>query len=179
MGKVRVAMLDVISLDGKLTHGDISDVHEWSSPEDAAHFRTTMRQYKAVVMGRTTYDKIQPDPEPGKLRIVLTTRPEAFANSQVPGQLEFMKASPDEVITIVSERGYDELLLLGGGATNGEFLAAGVVDEAFITLEPWMFGTGAGLTGDAAMKVHMRLISCKQLNSRGTLLLHYTIDNAS
>ena len=74
-----------------------------------------------------------------------------------------------DVRTLVSslvERGWSRLLLLGGGTLNAEMLSAGLVDEALITIAPWIFGgkeapTIADGEGLDDSPVKLELVSCE------------------
>lgn len=174
---MNIIMVSVQSLDGKLTHGDDPNVHDWSSNEDAAHWKKVLQDSKLIVMGRKTYEAMAPhmDHTTGKLRIVVTSRPENFSDQTIPGALEFTNEQPRELVTRLEAAGYDSMLLAGGGRLNGTFLQAGQVSELYATIEPRLFGQGAPLVGTELLDVSLRLESCKQLNDTGTLLLQYRV----
>ena len=131
------------------------------------------QQYELVVMGRKTFEAVQPKPEVGRLRVVLTSHPDDYAVVAVTGQLEFSALTPEELVASLKARGYNSMLLVGGGAINGAFLAAGLADELYLTIEPTLFGNGTPLLGNAAVDVALRLLESRQLNDQGTLLMHY------
>jgi dihydrofolate reductase len=89
--------------------------------------------------------------------------------------MEFMDASPQELLERLEARGYKRILLVGG-QVNTQFWAADLVDQAFVTVEPLVFGQGRNLLDGADLDVRLQLQSVKQLNKRGTLLLHYLVD---
>lgn len=136
---------------------------------------TLRQQYDLLLMGRKTYEAVRPKPEAERLRMVLTTQPDNYTASIVPSQLEFTGLQPQELVASLEARGYTSALLLGGGAVNGAFLAAGLGDELYVTIEPLLFGRGTPLFGGVELNVSLRLLESKQLNTRGTLLLHYAI----
>ncbi len=82
-----VTLADVISLNGKITKGDNPDIHAWSSVEDWEHFVQLREKHEVIIIDRNTYETVHPVPEHGRLRIVLTSRPEQFAEDHTPGQL--------------------------------------------------------------------------------------------
>jgi hypothetical protein len=49
------------------------------------------------------------------------------------------------------------------------------VDSAFITVEPYIFGTGLPLAAPLVNPVGMTLDSSERLNDQGTLLLYYKV----
>jgi len=170
---MKIVLADVASADGFITKGDAPNVSHWSSKEDWEHFLALRQQYELVVMGRKTFEAVQPKPEVGRLRVVLTSHPDDYAVVAVTGQLEFSALTPEELVASLKARGYNSMLLVGGGAINGAFLAAGLADELYLTIEPTLFGNGTPLLGNAAVDVALRLLESRQLNDQGTLLMHY------
>lgn len=165
----------VQSIDGYITFHDGLGTASWASREDAEHFRATMATCDCSVFGSATYDvdrvPITSSIASQRLRVVLTRRPEAYAEDAVPGALEFSDAPPAEVIAGLVERGYERCALLGGGRVNTLFLAADLVDELVITLEPRIFGAGTRLV-DGPCDLAWELVLDQALNE-STRLLRY------
>lgn len=172
---MRIISSDAVSLNGKLTKGGDADSRTWTSPEDARHLRNLIAEHDVLIMGRTTYDMVHPDPEPGRLRLVLTHHPEEYDAKVVAGQLEFVDASVTKLVQQLKRRGYKRALLLGG-QVNTQFWNAGLVDEAYLTFEPLIFSQGRNLLQDVSSDKTLRLVSIGQLNKRGTLLAHYLVE---
>lgn len=173
---MHIVTTDAISVNGKITKGDDADAHTWTSSEDWEHFKKLRDSFDLLVMGSVTYDAVQPKPEAGQLRVILTRNPEAYKDQAISDQLEFVTATPKELVSQLEARGFSRMLLVGG-QVNTQFWAAGMVNEAYITIEPKLFGTGKVLASDADFAANLTLQSVKQLNQQGTLLLHYTVDN--
>lgn len=173
---MQVVSVDAMSANGKITKGEDANAHTWTSPEDWVHFRTLRDSFDLLVMGSGAYRSVRPAPEPGRLRIVLTHTPAAYAHLTVPGQLEFITANCKDLISMLEKRGFTRMMLVGG-QVNTQFWAAGLVNEAYITVEPKLFGQGRLLADDVDFAADLALQSIKQLNKQGTLLLHYFVDN--
>ncbi|HSX07605.1 MAG TPA: dihydrofolate reductase family protein [Candidatus Saccharimonadales bacterium] len=175
---MKITLVSVQSLDGKMTRGDDPHVHHWSSDEDFKQFTAMRDAHNLIVMGRRTYEAIRSTmhPRPGTLRVVLTSSPAQFAGESVPGSLEFTGESADALVARLENAGYSEMLLAGGGLANAAFLQAGLVTDLYVTIEPYLFGQGAEMVGAQAMDVRLKLESATQLNERGSLLLHYTTE---
>jgi dihydrofolate reductase len=166
-----------MSANGRITKGDEPNVHDWSSSEDSQHFIDLRDNADVVVIDRTTYELVQPELEAGKLRVVLTHHPETYVDQVVPGQLEFTSEPVAELVKRLHEAGKQRLLMAGGRHVSAEFLAAGIVDDIYLTYEPLLFSQGTTMLADESwLEVSLRLQSVKQLNERGTLLAHYTVD---
>jgi len=172
---MRVTSADVMSLNAKITKGADADARTWASAEDWQHFSQLMAEHDVLVLGRNTYDDlIRLTLEKERLRVVLTHHPEQYAARAVPGQLEFMSASPAELLERLTARGFKRLLLVGG-QVNSQFWSAGLVDEAYITIEPFIFGKGRAFLSGVEDDIQLRLVEVKQLNRQGTLLARYAV----
>jgi dihydrofolate reductase len=170
---VHITLAYVASLNGKITKGDNSDVHEWSSAEDWKHFERLRDEYEVIIIDRKTYEAVRPPAEQGKLRIVFTSTPERI--QAVPEQLEFVDESPAALVKRLSRKGYKKVLIAGGARLSGSFLKAGLVDDVYISFEPVLFGSGRPMIVGDAIDVALRLQSYERLNDQGTLLAHYTV----
>lgn len=81
-----------------------------------------------------------------------------------------------EVLAWCGERSDGRVLAEGGPTLNGALLAAGLVDEVFLTLAPQLVGGAAGriVTGPALGSLPLRL--CELHEHGGELLLRYRLE---
>ncbi len=174
---MKVAVVTVQSIDGKLMHGDNPQVHDWSSDEDAAHFVKMRDDADAIIMGGTTYELMRNtlEPKPSRVRIVVTRHPEKYDMESMPGTLEFTDADPHVIIEHLKKEGRQNVLVAGGGQINALFMQAGVVTDLYTTVEPRLFGDGVELLSNQRMDIRLELLETRQLNEQGTLLLHYKV----
>ncbi|MDO8429688.1 MAG: dihydrofolate reductase [Candidatus Daviesbacteria bacterium] len=174
---MKITMVGVMSLDGKITKGISSDIYKWTSLEDQKHFFSQIKKNNLLVMGSQTYeaarDKIKLTKE--KLRVILTRDPQKYTPEEIPNILEFSSDSPKVLVKKLEARGYKKMLLLGGGIINSLFLKSSLVNELQITIEPKIFGLGKNLVSDDKLDVDLKLLEIKKLNSKGTLLLVYKV----
>lgn len=172
---MQITLAMVASVDGKTTHPTI---HGWSSSEDQSHLRTLKLTYPIIIMGRKTYETVKNELVLSEKtrRIILTKHPEKFIDSCVPGQLEFTDESPIALANRLGRHGPTRSLLVGGSDVNELFLKAKLITDCYITIEPRFFGDGKSMFTNDAIDVSLKLIEVKQLNTRGTLLLHYSVD---
>lgn len=168
---VRVLAIAAMSADGYIARSE-HDTVSWSSPEDKRMFAATSRRAGVIVMGRHTFESM-PEPLPDRLQIVMTHTPEAFQPS--PTQVEFTKSSPDGILRDLATRGFEEVIIGGGGAVYAQFVNANLVDELWLTVEPLLFGSGVPLLSGTQADQRMRLVSVTQL-SINTLQLKYALD---
>ena len=174
---LRVILVVVASLNGKSTKGEITNVRLWSSKEDQKYFSTLIQKSSLIVMGRETYEAARAIIKLtlGKLRIVLTRNPERFKRLEVLGQLEFTDESPARLVRRMEIKGYKTMLLVGGSSINSLFFQQNMIDEVWVTLEPYIFGRGKCLVEEGDLDVSLKLKSVKKLNKKGTLFLKYSV----
>lgn len=176
---MKVVIVAVSSLDGKITRGEDPNIYSWTSKEDAKLFFSLIKKYNLIVMGRKTYEAARSriKLKKGKLRIVLTKHPKLYFSEVIKGSLEFSSESPRKLVNRLKGKGYKKMLVVGGGGVNGLFLKAALVDEIWLTIEPQIFGTGKPLVDSGELDVALRLKSIRRLNKQGTLHLRYAVLN--
>ncbi len=172
---MKIILLDVMSLDGKLTRWKAGNIYKWSSPEDYEHFSKVRDKNNLLVMGSGTFKAVRPMPEKERLRIVMTTQPEKYKKFMVAGQLEFWNEKPKELVRRLDKLKYEQMLLVGGKRIATAFLREHLVNELWLTIEPRIFGQGEALVGAEKMDVALELLQFERLNKQGTILLKYKV----
>lgn len=177
--RMKLICIMVESIDGKTTKWGNQHVWQWTSKEDQTHFSKTIEQANLIIMGRKTFEAAKSTMKhvPSKLRVVITSEPEKFAQEQMPGQLEFTNEDPEILIKRLEQQGFTEALLVGGGNINSLFFQKRLVNEFWITIEPKLFGKGNSLVAESELDINFELLSVEKLNSQGTLLIKYTVKN--
>jgi len=174
---MKIIMVMVSSVNGKITNQNNPNIYSWTSKEDSEHFFSLINDNNLIVMGRKTFesagDKIKLLPD--KLRIVLTHSPDKYNEKEVTGQLEFSNEKVKKLVSKLKGLGYKKMLIVGGAQINKLFLQAGLVNEIYLTLEPKLFGKGKELLEPFNLQQNLRLVSYDKLNHQGTLLLHYKL----
>lgn len=175
-----VILVMVQTVNGKITKGNDPNIYSWTSQEDADFFFQLLKKHTLIVMGSGTYEAVKENirPRAGQLRIVLTSNPAKYQKVAIPTQLEFHSVSPEELIRQMEKKGFDTMLLVGGGEVNKAFFQAHLIDELYLTVEPEIFGSGKHMIKDGDFTQKLRLISFQKLNEQGTLLLHYVTERA-
>jgi dihydrofolate reductase len=169
-------LIAVITLDGCITRHDQPGAQGWASAEDQVHFRSSTAKCDVRIFGSGTYlpdrDAFRRSSRLGVRRVVMTGDPGQFADDAVTGQLEFTSETPSALIARLRSDGHTRCAVLGGGRVYGSFLAAGLIDEIELTVEPLVFGNGVRLAGDQPIDQRFALTSMDKLND-STLLLRY------
>ncbi len=169
--KPAFSLIAVCTVDGKIARHP-RHMTDWSSKEDKDFLHKKLDEADAVVVGHTTYEVAK---EPlSKRNCIVFTR-------SVPGAVEngtnLAYLNPDEIgiAEYCATHGYKKVAVLGGAQTFSHFLENGLVDEIFLTIEPLVFGEGIGFFGPvpASKGLALELVSAKELNKKGTVLLHY------
>lgn len=172
---MKVICVMVASVNGKTTSTQKPLLHNWTSEEDQTYFSQLIQQSSLLIMGRLTYEAAKKDMQhsDGRLRVIITSDPEAFAKEAIPNQLEFTNETPVALITRLEQEGFTKALLLGGAHTNTTFIQENLINELWLTIEPALFGSGNPLFADGTFEKNLKLLSVEKLNSEGTLLLKY------
>ncbi len=173
---MKVILAVITSLDGKSTKG-YKPSKFWASKEDQLYFQSLIAENNLIVMGKNTFAISKDDIKPSKdkLRVVMARNPGEFNQLTVPNQLEFTSESPKQLVKRLTSFGYKQMLLVSGPKLNTAFLKDELVSELRLTLEPNIFGVGIGLADLEPLDIKLKLLSCKKLNSQGTLLLKYQV----
>lgn len=164
---MRVFIIAAITADGFIGR-DAGHLADWTSPEDKKLFVRLTKEAGTMVMGAKTFATIG-RALPGRKTIVYSRNPQSVAQKDVEGTSE----SPTALIVRLEEEGVQSLAVCGGASIYGQFMAAGVVDELYLTIEPVLFGSGVPLF-DQELDCHLSLLSTEKLNDH-SVLLHYAV----
>lgn len=150
------------------------NVPDWLSPEYGQGMYAICQKFKAVIMGKTTYNIIAPDYLPLKdegTTVVLTT--DETAKSDNP-TVTFTKDSPAAIKQMLETKGHAEAVIIGGTMTISQFINAGLVDEIYFVVEPVLFDNGLPLLKEVVGEFKLNLLEVSKLNN-DTVQLHYRI----
>jgi len=159
-----------VSADGFIAKKN--DDTSWVSDVDWALFSQTVKDTGCIVMGRRTYEVSGNDfPYKGAINIVMTKNKKLKSENK---NAIFTNKSPQEVIELVKNKGYERLLIVGGGAINGSFLREKLIDEIFIDVHPLVLGNGIKIFEGFESQIKLELMESKVLD-KGQILLHYRV----
>lgn len=177
---MHVTLIAAQSLDGYITY-HAKPGSAFTSEADKQHFRAALKQFDCRVMGSETYrvtrDMTRRAAAAGVLVIVVTRDPSRYADEALPGRLLFSSGSPGEILVQLEQAGRKRCALLGGSKTHSFFLAAKVIDEIWLTIEPRLFGGGTRLLDEPTDTV-LQLLG-RELLGGDTLLLRYAVGRRS
>jgi dihydrofolate reductase len=172
----KVILVAATSIDNKITRGSNGDSFSWTSPEDQKYFTNLIKESDLIVMGRKTYqvNSSKMDLTHGPLRLVLTKNPKKYSHLKISKHLEFTSLTPKEISLQYFPK-YKQILILGGSQIYSLFLKQNLINEIFLTIEPYIFGNGQNLFDDLNIFQKYQLIDLQKLNSRGSILLKYKL----
>ncbi|HBK34348.1 TPA: dihydrofolate reductase [Candidatus Uhrbacteria bacterium] len=166
---MKVILLAAISADGKIAQSVDQNSTDWTSKEDIQFFVKKSKEIGALIMGKTTYGTIG-KPLKDRVIYVLSLRPE----EETPAEgVRYVGGELVDILAQVEADGFSSVLIAGGASVYSQFLSQGLVDEMFLTVEPYLFGKGIPLVGDMDV-VKMMFVDAQQIGQE-TIVLHYRL----
>lgn len=166
MRVMKVILHMAVSIDGFVAR--VNGETTWVSELDFDLFDKRRKEAGCAIMGRTTYDEV--GSMDGITTIVVTGNPGAHRNTDNT----FFVESPSGAIELAASKGYQQVLLAGGGSTNGAFLKAGLINEIFLSVHPIALGDGTKLFGTEAVEKPLALLDTEKLDEN-IVQLHYKV----
>lgn len=169
---MKVVIVMVQTIDGKIGKDAKHEV-DWTSSADKKSFSEETKKLGVLIMGSSTFNTIG-RPLPGRLNLILTSKPEKYQAKAEDGVLEFVSGSPADIVAMLEKRGFKTAALGGGAKTNAAWLKAGMVDEILLTIEPLIFGKGINFTQGEELDLKLELIETNRLNE-DSIQLRYKV----
>ncbi len=169
-----------VSLDGFLAglDGSIDWLHY---SKDVQQIMTDYwKDVDTVLMGRKTYDvaaaynREKPAPEKRKVPSVHTyVFSRTLKSVDEPGH-ELVKGDAVEFVRNLKQAPGKGICLMGGGELAQALLAAGLVDQVGLNIQPILLGSGIPTFRDLGHRVKLTLTECRQLEG-GCILANYNV----
>nr|AIA14537.1 Dihydrofolate reductase [uncultured bacterium] len=164
---MNVLLVAAITADGFIGRSP-DHLADWTGSADKKFFTEITKMAGTMIMGSRTFATIG-RALPGRHTIVYTSHPESITNDGV----ETTNEEPAALVARLAANGAQSLAVAGGASIYHQFMAAGVVNELYLTVSPLLFGSGVPLFG-GELHVSLRLIESRQLDAN-TILLHYRV----
>ena len=167
---MKVIMYPAITLDGFIA--DLNgECYTWINSDDEAGYEEAVRKARCVLLGRKTYEQYIDDPiDPNVIKFVYTKK----TDQHDTGNVKFVSGTPQEVIKRITDLGFSELIISGGGEVNGACAGAGVVDEIIVSIYNVVLGEGIPLFGSHKPRLKLKLLSSSQ-EVEGIVKNHYEV----
>ncbi len=164
-------MCMVSSLNGYIARGDGS--MDWTSQEDKALFVALAQEIGVLITGKNTYDLVRKQKQQLdlSLRVVVTHNPQAMEPQK---NTIFTDAPPKDILAMIEKRGYNRVLVAGGGQINSQFLKNHLIDDIHLSIEPVVLGLGIPLFAPDNIESRLELLEMNKLNEN-TIHLHYKV----
>ena len=172
---MRTILIFVSTLDGKITKWGDPKIRSWSSKNDQDYFDAIWNDTRVVIMGSGTYNPDPVKPSSEHLFIVMTKQQDKYQMEERAGQLEFTGDSPSFLIKRFEKEGEEKILVVGGPHIATAFLKEQLIDELWLTIEPKIFGIGAGFVTEEKLDIDLNLLSSEKINDQGTLITKYRV----
>lgn len=126
----------------------------------------------AVIVGHNTYKAAET-----KLKkrntIVLTSKVNTI---KIVGSVVFLNPQKSNLKKFLQSKNYKNVAIIGGPKVYNFCLENKMLDELFVTIEPYVFTAGVPMfSGNQFKKYRFNLESIKKLNKKSTILLRYKI----
>jgi dihydrofolate reductase len=166
---MKVILYMAISTDGFIatTGGD----SEWVSEVDVEIFNKKIKDFGIIVMGNKTFQQFRGEYFPKKDAINIIVSKTRDNNPE--DNVIFVK-SPKDAVKEAKSRGFEKVLLIGGGKTNAGFLKENLIDEIYLDVHPLILGDGIKLFDGLETNLRIEKIESTDLGL-GQTLLHYKI----
>lgn len=169
---MKLTLYNAVSLDGFIArkNGD----SDWVSEVDTPNFEQQIQKAGAIIVGSNTYDQYYEDiyPVDGILNLVMTRNLNARTNHE---NVIFFVKDPKEALTFLQQKGYSEVVLVGGGRLNDSFMQAGLIDEMILTIHPLILGDGIKLFEGVKINYELSLLNKEDL-AEGLVRVTYKIN---
>ncbi|HTE63931.1 MAG TPA: dihydrofolate reductase family protein [Solirubrobacteraceae bacterium] len=165
---MRSVLYASLTVNGYVSH---ADGESSIAPEVLADFARHVQRAGNVIIGRRTFDLMTATGGGGALTgadvVVLST------TGDIPGA--HVANRPEEALNILDARGHTTALIGGGAVTDASFLHAGLVDELYLNLLPFLSSDGPRLALADGQLTETSLIGITTLGT-ATAQLHYELD---
>ena len=118
---MKVILVFVSTLDGKVTEWGDPHVRNWTSKEDQEYYKQVWKDAQLIVMGSNTYMAEKFPPSSQHLLLVLTAHTSKYKQYEVADQIEFTDNDPKELVEKFENKGFKTMILVGGAHVATSF----------------------------------------------------------
>lgn len=150
------------------------DDTDWVKDLDALY--ETVADFGVIVMGKRTYlecEKYNVFPYKNALNIVMTHDKALLVKKMA--EVSFTDNNPIEVIGMAKKKGFEKLLIIGGGHLNGSFLKENLIDEIVLDIHPMIMSEGINVFESDFPYKNLALKDFKQINDQ-ILQVRYSVN---
>src|ERR1035437_1540402 len=171
---MKVVLVMATSLNGLIARDNGEE--DWLPSEGWDEVLVDAGAFGNIVMGRETYELVQKlyasynfDNVETGYKVIVTANQNFEA-----GEGYVVVHSPEEAVSFLAAKGFEELLLIGGGKLNTEFIKRQLVNEIWLTINPYIIGQGRPFISPAEFDLPLKLFESQPL-ARGRIRVKYTV----
>lgn len=153
---MKVIMYPAMTLDGFIA--DVNGkCYDWISDKDEQSYMNLIHDAGCSLVGKKTFEQYRGDyPHANGAMTFVYTSDKSCRDEE---GIAYLTGTPEEVLKAISDSGFSEVVLSGGGQLNGSFAEAGLVDEIIVSLYPLTLGGGIRLFGKYTPRLNLKLLS--------------------
>ena len=165
---MKITLHLAISADGFIAKLDGNS--DWVAPADEVLFKDRARGAGCLVIGKRTFEQYQGSiyPVENAMNIVLTKNPDPKLTGAI------FADSPSTAVELAKKKECKGILIAGGAHTSASFLKAGLIDEIFFSVHPFILGEGINPFMGFPFEKKVKLIDTRNLDDN-LLELHYEV----
>ena len=171
---MKVTLYLTISVNGHIATAD--DKTPWTDIAWDTYLEAVKR-FGNVIFGRRTYEFLKKNDDfkdfEKRPLVVAVTHSNESSNDQFK-----IVDSPVAALEAIKAAGFDNAMVGGGSDLATSFLAAGLVDEIELDIDPILIGKGINILKDVNLEQKLQFVSSKEL-SEGVLHLVYKVKKDS
>jgi dihydrofolate reductase len=167
--KIKYTAYVASSIDGRIAK-DRNSGTDWTSKEDWNFFQNELTKMDAVIVGHNTF-KVSESRLRKRNTIVLTSK---ISHLKTEGTIIFFNPKKASLKKFLESKNYKKVAILGGSKVYDFCLRNKIIDELFVTIEPYIFTAGVPMFAGVDFKKYKFVLeSIKKFNKKGTILLKY------
>ena len=165
---MRRVLIAALTINGMIAHGASELSTNWTSKEDTAFFKKKTKEIGTLIMGRKTFETFNKG-LPGRFIYVLTSHPDRIQDIQ---GVKATGLSPSALAEKLTERD-ESYCVCGGKSVFEQFVDQELIDELFLTIEPYLFTNGVPFIEKLSTDSKLSLDWTKQLNEHSILIKYH------
>lgn len=172
---MEIFLIAATTADGYIGRHSTDKSTNWTSKEDKAFYVSQIKTADVIVMGSTSFDTFNRYPK-GSNWVIYDFHPEERTNP-APDRINFKATNlpPKKLVEEFKQAGYKRVGICGGKSIYSMFMAAGLINKLYLTVEPVVFGSGIPLF-DKPAETELHLDQVHKLSDQ-TIALEYTVIN--
>lgn len=138
---------------------------DWTSRADKIFFQQKTKAAGVLIMGLKTFETLGNVPLKDRRNII-------YSENKIEG-IETTSEEPKVLLARLEKEGVKEVAICGGVSIYNMFMASGLVDKIFFTIEPIIFGKGLSIFRED-METKLQLVDATKLEG-GAVVLEYNV----